>query len=61
MADISKIQLPDGTIINLKDTTSGYITDEDLTISSTYVTTGTYPKRVILTVGSIIDADDTEY
>ncbi len=50
MADIAKIQLPNGNIYNIKD--------ENVAISSTYNSTD---KEVILLVGSLDNADDTEY
>lgn len=53
MADndtISKITLPNGTTYNIKD--------ENVGIDSTYDST---TKTVILTVGSLEDADSTEY
>lgn len=50
MADVSKIQLPDGTEFNIKDKTSGYITASslptkvsDLTNDSGYLTLATLP------------------
>ena len=52
MADgtISKIQLPNGSIYDLKDSNVG--------IDSTY---DSNTKTVTLTVGSLGDADSTEY
>lgn len=52
MADgsISKIQLPNGNIYDIKD--------ENIGISSTYDSS---TKTVTLTVGSLGDADSTEY
>ena len=52
MADgqISKIQLPNGTLYDIKDPNIG--------ITSTYDNT---TKTVTLTVGSLGDADSTEY
>lgn len=52
MADgnISKIQLPDGSIYEIKDENTG--------IDSTY---DTQTKNVTLIVGSLNDADGTEY
>ena len=52
MADgnISKIQLPNGNIYDIKD--------ENVGITSTYNST---TKTVTLTVGSLNDADSTEY
>lgn len=52
MADgsISKIQLPNGNIYDIKD--------ENVGISSTYDSS---TKTVTLTVGSLGDADSTEY
>ena len=50
MADISKIQLPNGTTYDIKDANVG--------IDSTYNST---TKTVTLTVGSLSDADNTEY
>lgn len=40
MAEINKIQLPDGTEYDLKDTTSGYITDSDIPVTSVNNKTG---------------------
>ena len=52
MADgnISKIQLPNGNVYDIKD--------ENVGITSTYNST---TKTVTLTVGSLNDADSTEY
>lgn len=50
MADITKIQLPSGVVYNIKD--------ENVSISSTYNSTD---KEVILLVGSLNNADETEY
>ncbi len=50
MADISKIKLPDGTTYNIKDANVG--------IDSTY---DDATDTVTLTVGSLPDADSTEY
>ena len=50
MADISVIELPDGSKYNIKDANVG--------ITSTYNSTD---EEVILTVGSLNDADNTEY
>ena len=50
MADISKIQLPDGTVCNIKDANVG--------IDSTY---DANTDTVTLVVGSLEDADSTEY
>ena len=52
MADgnISQIQLPNGNIYNVKD--------ENVGITSTYDST---THTVVLTVGSLNDADSTEY
>ena len=50
MADISVIELPDGSKYNIKDANVG--------IDSTYNSTD---QQVILTVGSLNDADSTEY
>ena len=50
MADISKIELPDGNIYNIKDANTD--------ISSTYDSS---THTVTLTVGSLGDADSTEY
>ena len=47
---ISQIKLPDGTVYDLKDPNVG--------ITSTY---NDQTKTVILTVGSLGDADSTEY
>lgn len=47
---ISKITLPDGTTYNIKDANVG--------LASTYDST---TKTVILTVGSLEDADDMEF
>ena len=40
MAEINKIQLPDGTEYDLKDTTSGYITNSDIPVTSVNNQTG---------------------
>lgn len=50
MADISKIKLPDGTVYNIKDANVGV----DSTYDSDTLT-------VTLVVGSLEDADSTEY
>ena len=52
MADgnISQVQLPDGKVYNIKD--------ENVGITSTYDST---THTVVLTVGSLTDADSTEY
>lgn len=36
MADISKVQLPDGIVRNIKDTISGYITENDIPTNVSY-------------------------
>ena len=48
--NISKIQLPNGNVYDIKD--------ENVGITSTYNST---TKTVTLTVGSLNDADSTEY
>lgn len=57
MADISKIEFPDGTLLNIKDTTARTGL-ENVDIDSRYVTS---TKTVVLEVGSLGDADSTEY
>ena len=48
--NISKIQIPNGNVYDIKD--------ENVGITSTYNST---TKTVTLTVGSLNDADSTEY
>ena len=36
MADISKVQLPDGIVRNIKDTISGYLTESDIPANVSY-------------------------
>ena len=50
MPDISKIELPNGSVYDIKDARVG--------IDATYDST---TKTVTLTVGSLPDADNTEY
>ena len=57
MADVSVIELPDGSTYNIKDLTARTAV-ENVGITSTYNSTD---EEVILTVGSLNDADSTEY
>ena len=51
--DITQVQLPNGDVYNIKD-----VNVENIGIDSTYNATD---QQVILTVGSLNDADSTEY
>ncbi len=58
MADISKVQLPNSTtIVNIKDEVAR-TNIENITLNHTY---DSVLQNVILNVGSLVDADTTEY
>lgn len=57
MADISKIQLPDGTEYNFKDDTSGYIKSPNLPYFTCATGAGTTAKVATLVKGTFTSAD----
>ena len=57
MVDVSVIQLPNGDNYNIKDAVTR-TTAENVGITSVY---NSKDEEVILTVGSLNDADSTEY
>jgi hypothetical protein len=67
MADVSKIQLPNGTTYDIKDKTSGYITSSDIPTDVSYFvndsgyTVATVANHTLFLSPSVSNGDGVSY